>query len=269
VSGLLAVAVGLTACTSTAPTLPASTDDSLPAPSPMLVGVADAPSPAAPTPPLPTANPSPTPSFSLGPPSAAATEAPGIADPRPETATPAPGTDGPAPTRAPSSSLVEWTGKPGKPATRLVISGLRIDLPVIAGDSRYPKCDVAQYLDRPFVSPGVAGSTYIYGHARRGMLLPMLEASKRNNGAEMIGMRVDVYTSANAHFVYEIYRVKRHTRDFSLALNVKAGEHRLVVQTSEGPSGAYPKLQVAARLLNVYQATAAQAQPVARPRSCS
>jgi len=286
VSGLLIVVVGLSACTTTGPTLPPSTDDLPPTPSPVLVGVADTPSPTAAPTALATASPSPAPSFSLGPlptdpdglapsggpyapPSAAPTEEPDGVDPRPGTTTPAPGTSGPAPTKTPTSSLVEWTGKPGKPATRIVISGLRIDLPVIAGDSRYPKCNVAQYLGRPFVSPGVAGSTYIYGHARRGMLLPMLEASKRNNGAAMIGMRVDVYTSANARFVYEIFRVKRHTNDFSLALNVKAGEHRLVVQTSEGPSGAYPKLQIAARLLDVYQATAAQAQPVARPRTCS
>jgi hypothetical protein len=40
------------------------------------------------------------------------------------------------------------------------------------------------------------------------------------------------------------------------------------MQTSEGPRGTVPKLQVAARPLGVVAASARDAKPVARPRAC-
>jgi hypothetical protein len=160
-------------------------------------------------------------------------------------------------------------------ATRVVVSSLGIDLPVVPSDLRvrgnpnfYPLCDVAQYLTI-YVDPGHIGTTYIYGHAQRGMFLPMLRASRRNNGAEMIGARVEVYTSDLKLHIYEIFRVKRHSTNFNIADNLARGEHRLVLQTSEGTTGHPPKLQVAARPIRVVEATAAQALPVAKPRVCA
>ena len=151
-----------------------------------------------------------------------------------------------------------------------MVSALNIDLPVIKGDPSYPKCNVAQYLDADFfVHPGRPGSTYIYGHARKGMFLPLLTQSQINDGAAMIGMTVRVYTKDLKVHVYEIFRVKRHATDFSLALNLKPGEHRLIMQTSEGPRGTIPKLQVAARPTGVFSATAAQALPTPHPVSCN
>jgi hypothetical protein len=131
----------------------------------------------------------------------------------------------------------------------------------------YPLCDVAQYLTG-FRQPYQAGTTYIYAHAREGMFLPLLRASQRSDGAELIGRLVQVYTSDNSLYVYEIFAVKRHVRDFAIANNVPRGEHRLVMQTSEGPGAQYPKLQVAARLVSVQSAAPHDAQPVPRPRIC-
>ena len=131
----------------------------------------------------------------------------------------------------------------------------------------YPLCDVAQYLTF-FVQPGEPGSTYIYAHAQRGMFLPMLNASRINDGASMIGALVEVYTSQNKRFLYEIYRVKRHATNLNIAINVPAGQHILVMQTSEGPSGTPGKLQVAARLVSVSSVSAAQARPTPHPRVC-
>jgi len=151
--------------------------------------------------------------------------------------------------------------------TRIVIPALKIDLAVIKGDSKYPKCNVAQYMTN-FVNPGQPGTTYIYAHARKGMFLPLLNQSKINNGAGMIGMKVKVYTADRKLHVYRINIVKRHATDFSLAYNLKPGKHRLVMQTSEGPAGTIAKLQVAAKPVGVYAATAAAALPTPRPVTC-
>lgn len=183
----------------------------------------------------------------------------------------------PTPTPAPGAAP-----QPGDPAavlargyaSRIRISSLRINLPVVSGDLKvrgnrggYPLCDVAQYLTY-FVQPGEPGSTYIYAHAQRGMFLPILRASRINDGASMIGALVEVWTTQNKRFVYKIYKVKRHATNLNLAINVPAGVHRLVLQTSEGPSGTRGKLQVAAKLISVSSATFAASQPTPHPRVC-
>jgi hypothetical protein len=155
-----------------------------------------------------------------------------------------------------------------------VIRSLNIDLPVVPGDlvvrgnkNFYPLCDVAMYLPS-FVQPGQPGSTYIYGHAQRGMFAPLLKNSQINDGAAMIGALVEVYTSDDMLHLYELYRVKRHALDLGLALNLEPGEHRLVLQTSEGVTGTVPKLQVAARPLSTVPASHAEAVPTPHPRVC-
>jgi hypothetical protein len=160
-------------------------------------------------------------------------------------------------------------------ASRVVVPALKIDLPVVSGlvdppgnPGNYPLCDVAQYLT-DFRQPGQTGTVYIYGHARTGMFLPLLEESQKNNGAAMIGALVQVYTNDSWVYLYEIYRVKRHATDFSLAEGLKPDEHRLILQTSEGPRGTIPKLQVAARLLNSQPANPPDAHPSPKPRVCA
>jgi hypothetical protein len=159
-------------------------------------------------------------------------------------------------------------------ASRIVIPSLRIDLPIVPGDLEvrgnrdfYPLCDVAQYM-MEFVQPGQPGTAYLYAHAQRGMFLPMLRASWRDDGAEMIGALVEVYTDDARLHLYEIFRVKRHATDLDIAFNVEPDEHRLVLQTSEGPEGVIPKLQVAARPISVVPTTLEQAVPEASPRAC-
>lgn len=157
-------------------------------------------------------------------------------------------------------------------ASRVVVPALKIDLPVVAqtfgpGKGAYPLCDVAQYLEI-FRQPSEPGTTYLYGHAREGMFLPLLRASERNDGKALIGDLVQVYTDDGHLYLYEIFRVKRHSRNFALADDVPEGEHRLILQTSEGPKGTVPKLQVAARLVSVGTAPLEDANPKARPRDC-
>jgi len=159
-------------------------------------------------------------------------------------------------------------------ATRIVVPSLGIDLPIVAGDlvvpgnrNFYPLCDVAQYL-MEYSQPGEAGTTYLYAHARTGMFLPLLDASQRNDGRSMLGALVEVYASDNRLYLYEIYIVKRHATDLSLAHELPAAGHQLIMQTSEGPRGTVPKLQVAARPVSVVPADPRDAHPTARPRAC-
>jgi hypothetical protein len=155
-------------------------------------------------------------------------------------------------------------------ATRLVVPALGIDLAVMKGNTDYPYCNVAQYLPPPdFVHPGQPGTTYLYAHARRGMMLPLLTRSKINDGASMIGMKVYLYTADEKLHLYKINIVKRHVRDFSLAYNLDPGQHRLIMQTSEGPNKTYAKLQVAAKPVGVYLASAEDALRTPHPKICS
>jgi len=157
----------------------------------------------------------------------------------------------------------------------VAIPSERIDLPIISRQERvpgqgpdlYPPCDVALFHDA-FGQPGSDGSTYLYAHARAGMFLPLLEASEQQDGASLLGALVEVYTADDRLYVYEIFQVKRHAIDFSLALDVPPGEQRLVLQTSEGPRGTVPKLQVAARLISQLPATREESRPRARPVAC-
>jgi hypothetical protein len=166
---------------------------------------------------------------------------------------------GPSP--APRASL----GGPRADPSRIRIASLGIDLPVIVGDdSAYPLCDVAAYVPS-FAQPGEAGTTYIYAHAQKGMFLPLLRASLVGDGASMIGALVEVFTTDNQQHMYVISTVKRHATDLSIA----SGEtEQLVLQTSEGPAGTVPKLQVAATPLSTVPAPMAVAQPSAVPRVC-
>lgn len=169
---------------------------------------------------------------------------------------------------APSEG-VQPTFPPGRVATRIVIRRFDIDLPVMLQTpdyGGYVLCDVALYL--PSLSqPGQGRATYIYAHAREGMFLPLLTASTHNNGAKMLGMTVEVYTSDNWLFLYTVTEVRRHTLSLNDAINTDT--ERLFLQTSEGPNGTIPKLQVVADYLSSEPADPAAAHPKPHPRICS
>lgn len=157
---------------------------------------------------------------------------------------------------------------PDRVATRIVIRRLNIDLPVMLQTGNYgiyPLCDVALYQP-VFGQPGQGRATYIYAHARVGMFLPLLRQSEMDNGARLLGMTVEVYTSDDWRFIYTISEVRRHTRDLNDAL--AATTERLWMQTSEGPNGTVPKLQVVADFLSAEKTDPTSAHPGAHPRIC-
>lgn len=188
----------------------------------------------------------------------------------PPVETVAPSAGDPAPSLGPLPS----SGK--RVATRVVVAELGIDLPVIAQPNpSYPSCNVAMYYQAAGLGqPGQGRSTYLYAHARTGMFGPLYERAilGRGGGAKsLIGLPVDVYTSDDQHFVYTITKVLPRVKADSHFLDgpLAVTSDTLWLQTSTGPNGTYPKLQVVAEPLGVVPATHADAHPKARPINCA
>ena len=96
-------------------------------------------------------------------------------------------------------------------ATRVRIAALNIDLPWSSRRAGIPHCNVAMYYNDPTIGqPGQGKSVYIFAHARTGMFLPLLDASKVSNGKKMVGMVAEVWTSDDQRFLYVITDVLRH-----------------------------------------------------------
>lgn len=177
----------------------------------------------------------------------------------------------PVPTDEPTPSPVP-TPPADRVATRVVVQGLGIDLPVMKEPtgSTFPLCNVAMYFDWPSPPPGQPGfgrATYLYAHARTGMFLPILTASKIANGAKMLGMMVDVYTSDDQLFVYQVTEVRRHQLNLDAAL--AATTEQVWLQTSEGPRGTLPKTQVVAQFVSSGPTDHASAHPQPHPLVCN
>jgi sortase (surface protein transpeptidase) len=150
-------------------------------------------------------------------------------------------------------------------ATRIAIPGLGIDLPVIRPGPGYPPCNVAMYIQE-LSQPREAGVTLIYAHARKGMFLPLLERSRINNGASLIGATVKVWTSYDLVSTYRITRVRRHVTSLDGVFDI--GQEQLWLQTSEGPRGTVAKLIIVAKRVSYAAADHAAAHPTPHPVAC-
>jgi hypothetical protein len=156
-------------------------------------------------------------------------------------------------------------------ATRVVVEALHIDLPIIKprGDaSTYPQCNVALYIQE-LSQPGQGHATYLYAHARDGMFGPIYErAILRKSGGpkSMVGMIVQVYTSDDMVFEYEITQVRLH--QLTLDDAIQATSEQLWLQTSEGPKGTPGKTQVIAKPLINLPASHKAAHPTPHPVTC-
>ena len=176
-----------------------------------------------------------------------------VATPSPRITLPPIGSATPAPTPSPD---------PNRVATRVRVAALGIDLPVVKGPKGYPYCDVAMYL-KEFGQPGQGRATYLFAHARPGMFEPLL----KTKGVRMVGNIVEVWTSDDQLFLYEITEVRRDQRNLDDAQG--ATTEQLWLQTSEGPHGTPGKTQVIAMPLDVQPADPpSDAHPKAKPRNC-
>jgi hypothetical protein len=170
---------------------------------------------------------------------------------------------------ASAEPTVEPTFPPDRLATRVVIRRLDIDLPIVLQSDYnpdYPVCDVAMYFPTMY-QPGQGRATYLYAHARTGMFLPLLLQSQKNNGQRMLGMTVEVYTSDSWRYVYTITEVRRHSTSLEDAINSTV--EQVWMQTSEGPAGTIPKLQVVADFLSAAPTDFKSAHPKPRVDFCS
>ena len=150
-------------------------------------------------------------------------------------------------------------------ATRIAIPSLDIDLPIVRPPAGYPLCNVAMYIQE-LSQPREAGVTLIYAHARRGMLLPVLDLSRINNGASLIGRTMKVWTSNDLVSTYAITRVRRHVTSLDGVFDI--GSEQLWIQTSEGPRGTKGKLIVVAKRTGYEAASHASAHPTSHPVVC-
>jgi hypothetical protein len=149
-------------------------------------------------------------------------------------------------------------------ATRVAVSGIGIDLPVIRGPSSYPPCRVAMYL-ASVAQPREPGITFIYAHARTGMFLPLLTSWRNNRGASLIGRTVRVWTS-DSYVSY--YRIDKVRTSKTVAGVTSLTRERLWLQTSTGPNSTYPKLIVEAYRYKTLRTTYAASHPTAHPVRC-
>jgi hypothetical protein len=176
------------------------------------------------------------------------------------------------PGETPTAKPTETTGPAH--ATRVVVPALKIDLPVVGGPNGYPFCNVAMYIDNlgkplgDLGQPGRGIATYLFAHARDGMFGPIYEqAIQKHQPEKMLGMIVQVYTSDDKLYLYEIDKVLLHQLDLDAAF--EADTEQLWLQTSEGPKGTPGKTQLRAHLLSVGDADPGDAHPKAKPVKCA
>jgi len=148
-----------------------------------------------------------------------------------------------------------------------------LDLPIVKPrpGSAYPYCNVAMYLTDPRLGqPGGDKASYIYAHARDGMFGPIYERAiqKKSGGPKsMIGMVVQVYTSDDLLYEYEVTEVRLHQLTLDDAIHATTEE--LWLQTSEGPHGTPGKTQLLAMPLIVLPASHKAAHPTPHPVNCA
>ena len=147
---------------------------------------------------------------------------PATASGSPDPARPGRPSQPPPPRTRPRPPSGPTHARPGRAvATRVVVPALKIDLPVVKGNSGYPYCNVAMYLHTAgsaskdaFGQPGEGRATYLYAHARDGMFGPIYElAIQKRNAKKMLGMLVQVYTSDFKLHLYEIREYRLHATD--------------------------------------------------------
>jgi hypothetical protein len=185
---------------------------------------------------------------------------------------------GPAPSisfAAPSASLAPGASATPGPsagtalATRIVIPALRIDLPIVAGPSGYPYCNVAMWFDdSAFGPPGSGRPYYLFAHARDGMFGPIYhQVMELKTPDKLVNDLVQVYTADNKLYQYVITNVYPHQPGLDRATS-STGD-LLWLQTSEGPHGTVGKTQILAKLLTVGAADPKDAHPTPHPVNCA
>jgi hypothetical protein len=138
-----------------------------------------------------------------------------------------------------------------------------IDLAVVRSPNGYPYCNVAMYMGA-LNQPTEPGVSFVFGHARKGMYLPLLNQWNKNRGVNLIGLKAYVYTSNSMKHTYVIEKVwKSKTLE-----GVFKTQEKLWLQTSTGPNYTYPKLFLEARRVSSVRVSWSEAHPKANIVKC-
>lgn len=143
-----------------------------------------------------------------------------------------------------------------------------IDMAAVRGPSGYPYCNVAMYngaLSQP--KEPTEWATFVYGHARKGMFLPLLSEWQQNHGSQLIGKLVYIYTSDNKMHTYRIDSLVVG-KDTVMNGVFSAGVDKLWLQTSTGPNYTYPKLFVKTSWVSTVTVSYAAAHPTPHIVKC-
>jgi LPXTG-site transpeptidase (sortase) family protein len=121
---------------------------------------------------------------------------------------------------------------------RISVPRLGIDLPLALGDvqrdvvlGKTPE-DVALLFPTTNV-PGMGGNSYIYAHARNAMFLELWNVK--------LGDRVRISGADGMHFDYVVTRIEPRVDPADTTWLDPLGPERLTLQTSTGPTSAYPR----------------------------
>ncbi len=179
----------------------------------------------------------------------------------------------PTPSASPTERAVPLDE--GSRPVRVRVPYFDVDLPVVWSGRRvagnpagYPLCDVAQYLvdeELELRLPGTPGTSWIYGHAQPGMFLPLTESYFENGRRELLGRLIRLQLRDGRLLTYRITQVDV-SFDYGLAERPNQRQHRLVLQTSTGSTGASPRLMVAGRLVDSEWTDEPRPEP--NPRAC-
>jgi len=150
----------------------------------------------------------------------------------------------PAPVAAsPTDAPVAVPSASSRPAIvldqlRITVPRLGIDLPLALGDvqrdvvlGRTPE-DVALLFPTTNV-PGTGGNSYIYAHARNAMFLELWNVK--------LGDRVRISGADGMHFDYAVTRIVPRVDPADTSWLDPTGPERITLQTSTGPTSAYPR----------------------------
>ncbi len=121
---------------------------------------------------------------------------------------------------------------------RITLPRLGIDLPMALGDVqrdvRLGETPENVALLFPTTNlPGTGGNSYIYAHARNEMFLQLWNVK--------LGDRVRISAADGTHFDYAVTRIVPRVDPADTSWLDPAGPERVTLQTSTGPTSAYPR----------------------------
>lgn len=174
--------------------------------------------------------------------------------PPPTTAPPTTAPPTPTPTPTPTPSPEPTSPPPPPPAApvrtlsplermRLEVPRLGISLPLTHGNVQRDVINGAtpEWVALLYPStnvPGTGGNSFVYAHARTGMFLSLWEAQ--------VGDEVRVITGDGSVLRYQVTQVVPEVAGDDYSWLDPSGQERLTLQTSTGPSSAYPRFIVVA-----------------------